>query len=880
MAIWREITYGLKGLLRRRERDQDLADELDQYYEDSEAEGRARGLSPEEARRTARLEAGSATAARDQASSYGWENLVSGFLADARFALRQLRRHPAFTVTAALTLALGIGANTAIFTVVESVLLAPLPYRNAASIGVLQTHWADNGRTSISGHTSLRITGPDAVDIREQARSFAAVSLYSGGNEGVQLRDHAVYTTVTWVDAGFARVFQLEPIAGRLFTGEEAHRAALVSEQFARDNYGSAQAALGQVIHVEGEAIEITGVLPGWFDFPARTQVWEAAPLRPESMVRSAFNYKAVARLQPGAAIGSAASELNTLSGRLQLAYPGDNRDKQFLFVPLQKALTGDARPTLLLLWATAGLILLIACVNVTHLQLVRSLEQQREIAIRKALGSSGWKVVRPVILESILVALIGGVAGVLIALPALRVLLALAPRELPRAAEIHLNAWVLGFTLGLSLLTALIASLLPALRSAAVDPAESLKSDASRGMGRKGAASLRDGLVVAEVTATFVLAMGAGLLLHTMSNLMARDMGYDTQQLLVADADVPAHSLDEAKEATRQLGQIFANLGALPGIERVAGIMGLPTGAYGSNGYYSTRGGVPVDPHNPPSANFSVSSPGYFQTMAISIQRGRDFTAQDGYDAPFVAVISESLARQSFGNADPVGKQIQCGLDSDKWMTVVGVVGDVRQDSPADVPGPTLYMPMAQHPFYANQIHIVMRTGVTPLSLMNSAQSAILKVNPLVALRFTTMDEMVAKSVAAERFRAVLISSFAGVGLLLAMLGIYGTIAYSVAQRTFEIGLRMAFGAQRGAILRSVMWHAVRLALCGIAAGLVLSLALTRLVTSMLVGVHPADPASLAAAAAVILLTALAAGFGPGWKGTRIEPMRALRTE
>jgi putative ABC transport system permease protein len=874
MALWRQLSYGLRGLLRRRQRDSDVADEVEQYYADATAEWTARGMKPEEARRAARIEAGSMTAARDQVRSYGWENALVGFAADLRFALRQLRRHPAFTVTAALTLALGIGANTAIFTVVESVLLAPLPYRDASSIGVLNTHWTDNG------HTSLRITGPDGVDIRSQAQSLAAVSLYSGGNEGVQFRDHSVYTTVTWVDSNFARVFNLQPTVGRLFTDEEAHRVALVSEQFARDNFGNAQAALGQTLHVEGEAIEITGVLPGWFDYPARTQVWEAAPLAPESKERTAFNYKAVARLQPGSNLDTARSELDTIAHRLQLAYPADNRDKQFLFVPLQESLTGDARPTLLLLWATAGLILLIACVNVTHLQLVRSLEQQREIAIRKALGSSRWKVVQPVILEGVLVALIGGIAGALVATPTVRVLLALAPRELPRAAEIHVNSWVLAFTLGLALITALLASALPALRAARIDPAESLKGDTSRGMGRHGAASLRDGLVVAEVTATFVLAVGAGLLLHTMSNLMTRDMGYDTRKMLVADADVPAHSLQDALQAERQLNEIFAKLSALPGVERVAGIMGLPTGAYGSNGYYQTRGGLPADPRHPAYANFSVSSPAYFQTMAIPFKSGRDFSTQDAFDAPFVAIISESLARQSFGNADPVGKQIQCGLDSDKWMMIVGVVGDVRQDSPADSPGPTLYMPMAQHPFYANQIHIVLRADVKPLTLMNPAQTAILQTNPLVALRFTTMDAMVAKSVAAERFRAILISSFAGVGLLLAMLGVYGTIAYSVAQRTFEIGLRMAFGAQRDVILSSVLRHAARLACYGILAGLVLSLLLTRLVAGMLVGVHPVDPASLAAASGLILLTSLAAALAPGWRATRVEPMKALRAE
>jgi putative ABC transport system permease protein len=874
MSLWRQLTYGLRSLAHRAKRDRDVADEVEQYFEETAAAWMARGLSAEDARRAARLEAGDMAVVKERVNSYGWDNTARAFAGDLRFAGRQLLIHPVFTATATLTLALGIGANSAIFTVVQSILLAPLPYPNADRLTVLETHWTD------SGHTTPRVTGPDAVDVRDQARNMDAVSLYSSRTLGVQLRDHSVYTVLAFVDANFARIFSMQPVAGRLFTNADAHHAVLVSEQFARDNFGSAQAALGQTLRVENEPLEISGVLPASFDFPAKTQVWEAYPLRPESESRTAFNYKAVARLRPGVSFQTAQTELEGISRRLETTYPDANRNKQLLALSLQQALTGDARPTLLLLWATVGLILLIACVNVTHLQLVRSMERQREIAIRKALGASRWQVLQPVMLESLLVSLIGGVAGVLLALPAVHVLVAMAPKELPRANEIHLNGWVLVFTLGLAVLTALVSSMLPAVRASKVDPARALKSDASRGMNRLGAAALRDGLVIAEVAVTFVLAMGAGLLLHTMMALRSRDMGYQTRQLLVVDADAPAHSEQDAHRAVQRFNEMFAQLAGVPGVEHVAGIMGLPTGDYGSNGYYKTKGAPPVDPGHKTSAIFSVASPGYFEAMGIAIKRGRDFNAQDTYASPFVVVISEALAKQSFGNADPLGKQIQCGLDSDKWMTVVGVVGDVRQDSPAENPGPTLYMPMTQHPFYGNQIHIVLRTAVNPLSLMNVVQGRIWQVNPFIALRFTTMNEMVNESIEAERFRAVLISTFAGVGLLLAMLGVYGTMAYSVAQQTFEIGMRMAFGAEKGAILRTVLEHAAKLAGWGIVAGLVLSLMLVRPVMAMLVEVHPMDPMSLGAASLLLLLTALAAAFVPGWKATRVDPMVALRTE
>ncbi len=873
MSLWRQLTYGLRSLTNRAKQDRETAEEVEQYFEEAESAWRSRGLSAQDARRAARLEGGSVAAAKERVNEYGWENFARSFFGDLRCAARQLWKHPVFTATATLTLALGIGANAAIFTVIESVLLAPLPYKHADKLAVLNTHWTN------SGHSSPRITGPDGVDVRDQARSIEAMSLYSGGNLGVQLRDHSVYTGVTFVDANFARVFSLQPIAGRTFTDADAHHAVLVSEQFARDHFGGTQAALGQMLQVESEPVEIVGVLPGGFDFPAGTQVWEAFPLRPASQERTAFNYKAIARLRADTTFPAAGTELIGISRRLEAAYPEANRNKQILPQPLHQALTGNTRPTLLFLWAAVGLILLIACVNVTHLQLVRSLERQRELAIRRALGSSSRQVMQPVILESLLVSLIGGAAGVLLTFPAVRVLVAMAPKDLPRTNEIHLNGWVLGFTLALSVLTALASSVLPALKAAKVDPAETLKQDASRGMSRPGATMVRDGLVIAEVAATFVLAVGAALLLHTMMALIDRDMGYQTRQLLVVDADAPAHSGQDAQRAAGQFSGLFAQLAAVPGIKHVAGIMGLPTGAYGSNGYYTVTGAGPVDVNHSPYADFSVASPGYFQTMGIPIKRGHDFSAQDTDKSQFVAVISESLAKQSFGNADPLGKQVQCGLDSDKWMTVVGVVGDVRQGSPEENPGPTLYMPMTQHPFFANQIHIVLRTEVKPLTLMNAVHDEIVRVNPFIAMRFTTMDAMVNTSIATERFRAALISSFAGVGLLLAMLGVYGTMAYTVSQRTFEIGVRMAFGAERSAILGKVLAHAAKLAGYGIAVGLVLSLLLARLVTSMLAGVQPADPVSLGAASLLLLLTALAAALAPGWRATHVDPMVALRS-
>lgn len=874
MSLWRQLRYGLRGLLQHQKRQQDLADEMEQFYEDAEAELLERGLTIEQARRTIKRETGDMAAARDRASEYGWENRIKAFHDDLRFATRQLVKHPLFTATAVMTLALGIGANTAIFTVVERVLLAPLPYNNAGKLALLETYRSQIGRVI------PRVTGPDALDVREQLKSLEAVSIYRGGTIGVQLSNHATYAVVTMADANFARVFELQPIAGRLYNDADAQHAALVSEQFARDNFGTIQAAIGRVVGVEGDPVEIVGVFPAGFDYPNRTQIWVASPLAPVSKSRTSFNYKAVARLREGTSVAEAQSELDALNGRLQAVYVKDNRGKAMKLVSLKEALTGDSWRTLMLLWAAAGLILLIASVNVMHLELARAIERQRELAIRRALGSSRWRVMQPVFLESMLVALIGGMAGALLAFPLTRVLVTMAPKELPRASEIHLNPWVLGFAFSLSVATAVISAILPAMKTAKIDPAEALKSDSSRGITRQNAGFTRDVLVVAEIAATFVLTIGAGLLLRTMMTLQANDMGYETRRMLVVDADAPATKEADSIHAVELFNQLFANLRNLPGVEKVAGVMGLPTGSYGSNGYYETRGGLPIDADHPAWSNFTLASPGYFATIGIPIKLGRDFNQEDTRENGMVEVISDSLAQQSFGSADPIGKQIRCGLDSDRWMTVVGVVGDIRQDSPAEKPGPALYMPMSQHPLFANQIHIVLRTKVKPLSLMNAVEEQIARTNPMIARRYTTLDTLLDRSLAVERFRAALIASFAGIGLLLAMLGVYGTVAYSVAQRRFEFGVRLAFGAKREVILRSVLGHTIKIAAVGITTGIVISAALARLVESMLVGVRSADPINLIAVAALILLTALGAASAPGWSATRISPMIALRTE
>jgi len=716
------------------------------------------------------------------------------------------------------------------------------------------------------------------VDIRDQAKSIAAIGFYEGGELGVQLRDHATFVGVSAVNSGFAQVFQIQPLAGRWFADAESKHAAVVNATFARNNFGTAEAAVGQIVKVEGQPLEILGVVPGGFEFPDHTEVWMDYPAQPESTSRTAFNYRAVARLGRGVSLDGAQAELAGIGKRLQAAYPKDNEDKSFTLVPLQEQLVGAVRPMLLLLMFSVGLVLLIACVNVTHLYLARAVERQRELAVRTALGSSRLRLGRMVVLESLVLSLAGAVLGIAIAVPIVRLLVSLAPSDLPRAGEIQLNLWVFGFTAAVALVATLAASLVPARQAALVDPIMALQQDSSRGMSSRRSFLLRSGLVIAEVAAAFVLAVGASLLARTMLTLQSNDLGYSKTSLLIVDADAPAVSLEDSLKVTQKFNAVYADLKALPGVESVAGVMGLPTGKYGSNGYYSVNG-APVNSQGNEQAIFSLAGPDYFKTMEISMMRGRDFSAQDAYTAPFVAIISESLARQSFPNQDPIGRQIQCGLDAPgKWMTIIGVVRDVRQDSPAESPGAALYMPLAQHPYMATQINIAIRTKVAPAALIETVQSRIQRIDPGIATRFTTMDAMVGDSVEMQRFRSVLVGSFAGVGLLLAILGVYGTVSYSVAQRTFEIGVRMAFGAERESILKMVLRQVLVLASIGIVTGLVLSLIAGRFIASMLSGVSPADPLSLGAAIGVLTFAALGAALIPARAASSVEPMQVLR--
>ena len=798
-------------------------------------------------------------------------------LQDLTHAVRALAKNPGFATVAILTLALGIGANTAIFSIINGVLLSPLPYPDPDRIVAVSTFFKQTGATT------PRLTGGDLVDIRADGQIFAALSSYNGGEMGVQLPGHAEFTGAYLVNPDFFRVFGVRPAYGRLFENDDQDRAAVISLPFAERYFGTGPAALGRAVRIENRSYEIVGVLPAGFQFPAEAQVWTPAPVTPDNLNRTAYNYRTVARLKSGVTLETAKAHLETIAARLAASSPDTNRNKSFVATPLRDQLVGPVRTTLYLLMGAVALVLLIACTNVADLMLARATARSREIAVRAALGAGRWHIVRPLLVESAVLALAGGALGLLLANIGTDLLIRVSSDRvpLPRLNDIHIDRLVLIFATAVSLASSLIFGLVPAWQATRVDLQDALKQGGARGLLGGRSPQLRNGLVIAQIALSFVLAVGAGLLMRSFVALNNTQLGFRTDGVLVMYAHAPAGTLDEQLGVGRLFERLFGEVAGLPGVKSVAGAMGLPTGQYGSNGYYAVEGKQVFAPgQRLPHAGFRLASPGYFATMGIPLLNGREFSSRDEYGANFVAIISEALARETFPNEDPLGKRIQCGLDSPNWMTIVGVVGDVRQDSRASVPGPELYMPLKQHPYHANELQVVVRTAVEPGWLINAVRQKVRALNPEVAMKFTTLDAMVADSIARPRFRMLLISAFAGLALLLVMAGVYGVMSYVTTQRTAEFGLRAALGAAPGDLVSLVLKSAIQLAAVGLAIGILLSLAAGRAMASMLFGLKPADTLTYLAVLCAVTPVVLLAAAVPAGRAARIDPLTALREE
>jgi putative ABC transport system permease protein len=798
---------------------------------------------------------------------------------DSAYALRAWRRSPAFFSVAALTLALGIGATTAIFSVLNGVVFRPLQYREPDRIVAPGTRWARLARET------QRLTAGDLLDLGASRETFDTFSAYWGGEVGVQVAGVGEFARVFWVEPGFFRVFGIDPANGRVFVPPDGEVAAVVGQGFAERVFGGGRQAIGKGVSVEGQAYGIVGVLPRGFDAPRRTEIWLPAPARLQGgspAERTAFNYYAVARLAPGVSLAQARARVDALAARLEAAHPDSNGGRGFTLDPLGDRIVSPVRATLFVLMGAVGLVLVIACVNVANLLLARATTRSHEIALRAALGASRTRIARQLVAESLMLAGAGGAFGLALAYAGTGALLRVAPGELPRLNEVAVDWRVMAFAGACSIAASLLFGLAPAWHMARTDPIEGLRHAGPRGGlgGRTG--RVRNALVVVEVALSFVLATGAGLLLRSYLALNSTELGFRPDSVLIVDAHAPARSLEQYVQTARFFERLSPQLSSIPGVRAVAAVMGLPTGPYGSNGAFEIEGRpTPSARGQAPEAEFSLASPGYFAAIGIPLDRGRDFSDADRHNSPFVAIVSRTLAKRDFPAGDPIGQRIRCGLDApETWMTVVGVVGDVRQDSPGSAPGAAIYMPLEQHPYHANEVHVVIRADVEPGTLAEPVRRKMRALNPTMAMKFATLDEMVASSIDTPRFRTYLLGVFASLALLLAMAGVYGVMACAAAQRTAEFGVRLALGAGRGRVFAVVLAQAAGLGFAGLSVGIALSLAAGRMVRTMLYGVTPLDTPAYVAAAALLSVAVLAAGMVPAWQATRIDPVLALRTD
>jgi putative ABC transport system permease protein len=799
---------------------------------------------------------------------------------DLRYAFRSLFRQPAFAITAVVTLALGIGATTAIFSVVNAVVLRPLPYPEPDRIVAVANFWT---RTSLRSTT---VSAPDFHDWRAQNRSFGSLAYYTGGETSVNVNGVADYATVFRVTPEYFDALGVRASVGRRLSAEEQRPggplAVVITDAFWRRLFNGDVDAIGATLKFGERIYSIAGVLEPGARYPGTADVYAPAWVTPETTSRSAHNYRVIARLRPGVSIQQAQAEMTGIASNLEAQYPTSNANKSVVVVPLQELLVGDMRQTLFVLLGAVGLVLLIACANVANLLLARSTSREREMVVRAAVGAGRGRLIRQLLTESVVLGIVAGLAGMWLARLGVLALVAMAPPDLPRLDEIRVDAIVLAFALAIALAASIVFGLAPALQASRVQLVDGLRQGGkgSSPGGRGGWA--RSAFVVAEVALAVVLVFGAGLLGRSLVALASVHMGFAPERLLVLRTTVPISSFQDAPRASAFYRDLLTDLRGQPGVTAISAVTTLPT-AIRSNGGYWLEGGPGPDQTGvrAPQALFTVVTPDYFRTLRVPLKSGRDFNDGDRMDATFVAIINESLARQSFSGQDPIGRRIQCGLDNLAFMTIVGVVADIRTAGPSRPVQPEIYMPYEQHPGPAASLNLVARTDVAdPLSLAETIGRKIRQRNPDVPVRATTMEGTLERAAATPRFRTFLLVTFAAVALLLAIAGVYGVMAYTVSQRLPELGVRVALGASPENIMRLVLGQGARLAVAGLAVGIALAFLGGRLLQGLLFGVTPRDPIILGLVVAGVALATIAACYIPGRRAVRVDPMVALRAE
>ncbi len=815
---------------------------------------------------------------------------MSRLFQDLRYALRQLRKSPGFTAVAVITLALGIGANTAIFSVVNGVLLRPLEFPHPEQ---LVRVWHVPPPASFPGMTTFSVSPANYLDWERQNHVFDAMAIY--GHRGFTLTggDKPEQVDGSAATSGFFSTLGVQPALGRVFLPEEDQpghaNVVVLSHRLWQEHFGSNPGIVGHDIQLDGQSYLVAGVMPTSFQFPDFAQVWTPmAWTDREKAVRGNHNAVVVARLKPGVDLKQAQAEMNTISSRLAQLYPDDDKGWGAVVVPLHDDMVSDVRPALLVLLGAVAFVLLIASVNVANLALARTFGRQKEIAIRTALGASSGRVLRQILTESVLLALAGGALGLSWAHVGVRLITAFLADKLPHSVAVGLDGEVLAFTAAISLAAGILAGVLPAVRLTRADVSQSLK----QGLGRTDADSsgqrTRSILVVSEVALSLILLVGAGLMIRSFQRLHGVNPGFDSHNVLTMNAMVSHAKFPTPIQQINFFDQVLQRVRALPGVEAAGVVDDIPLDEGGSHQPIAIEGRPTVPVSEQPEVDVRLTSPGYMSAMHIPILRGRDFNDTDIAGRPAAVLISESMARQFWPGEDALGKQLTMTFFPDAVREVVGIVGDVKIDGLDQTrPSAALYFPLDQVSAPANggwssfPMTLVVRSTSSPQGLVSAVSNVVHTVDREMPLRdILTMDDMVANSLTQQRFNMLLLGAFAGLALLLAAVGIYSVLSYSVKRSVREIGIRLALGAQLGDVLRMVVVEGMKPVLLGVLIGSAGALAMGRILSSLIFEVKPTDPVTFLAVTILLASIALVASVIPAYRATKVDPMVALRYE
>jgi putative ABC transport system permease protein len=912
---WKEeIAKRLASLKLDPGREAEIVDELSQHLEEHYQELLAGGASESDARRMVLHELGETESpGREQTlavatlgtrenplarglqqaereakpHSVAWggglrKNLVADLWQDLRYGLRQLRRNPGFTTVAVITLALGIGANTAIFSVVNAVLLRPLPYRDPSRL-VMVYHVPP--AKSFPGMTEFDVSPANYLDWRRQNHVFDPIAIYRWRGLDLTATTHPETVNAAKVSADFLKVLGVEPKIGRVFAPEEEQpghaNEVILGNAFWHTHFGANPNIVGRTIKFDEQAYTVIGVMPANFRYPSWAQVWVPLGWTAEDRaIRSEHNYWVMARLKRGVSLRQAQAEMNTISSRLAQQYPSDDAGWGALVVPLHEDLVGGVRPALLILLGAVAFVLLIACSNVASLVLEKVMSRRKEIALRTALGATRSRVLRQILSETSILALAGGALGFFLARLTLALISTFLAHKLPRTAEIRLDGWVLAFTLAISLVTGIVAGLAPAWHMTKLNINGALKEGFGRTSSDSGAMRTRNVLVVSEMALSLVLLAGATLLIRTLWTLRNSNPGFDPHNVLTFKLVVSPTEYPHPAQRIRFFDRVLRRVRAVPGVEDAGAIDDLPLGGNGGNWPIAIEGRPARAVAEQPEVDTVMISPGYFRTLHIPLLRGRFFNESDRPGTQPVIVISQAMANRFWPHENPIGKRLTTAFDPGASLEVVGVVANVKSHTLADLaPRATMYIAILQ--LSDDVASLVVRTPVTPANMIPAITEAVHQVDrdqPMADIM--PMDQVLNNSLSKARFNMTLLVSFAGLALALAAIGIYGVIAYSVAQRTHEMGIRMALGAQKQDILRLVVGQGLVLALIGIGAGIVAALGVTRLMASLLFGVKPTDPLTFLLVSLLLTAVALVASYIPARRAAEVDPMRALRCE